>query len=189
MKNYKIFVAFDCFAQEQDNNLKVSFAFADDDLKLHFGGSPKKSYLLTPAQAANVFFADQLANSHNYYAHCMDITKKELKTLRKEFKKQGFMPFTFFQKVMLDDKHFSDAEVVLKQEPQAEPQKRKYYVVYTAHDSVKKYWNYTYDAIYTRRNNQNMSIFRTPEEAEFVAYFLAKEKQPSYDCKVEEIEY
>lgn len=56
MKNYKIFVAFDCFAQEQDNNLKVSFAFADDDLKLHFGGSPKKSYLLTPAQAANVFF-------------------------------------------------------------------------------------------------------------------------------------
>lgn len=115
MKNYKIFVAFEYCGQDQDPKFKISFAFADDNLKLHFGGCPKKSYLLSPAQAANVFFADHLANSHNYYAHCMDITKKELKTLRKSFKKQGFMPYDFFENLMLHEKHFAIVDVVLKQ--------------------------------------------------------------------------
>lgn len=172
MKNYKIFVAFEYCGQDQDPKFKISFAFADDDLKLHFGGSPKKSYLLTPAQAANVFFADHLANSHNYYAHCMDITKKELKTLRKEFKKQGFMPYDFFENVMLHEKHFADATVVLKQEPRVEKTdaptnkcKRKlkaFCLRRFLDEGVPSYFGVSSEGI--------AKLYRTHEDADFAAY-------------------
>jgi hypothetical protein len=122
-KNKKLFVAF---THEQPNDQitkefsNVFFAFADDENHLHFGARPKKSYLLTPAQAANVIFSERTAGTRVTIFHCIDITKKELKTLRKEFKKQGFMPFEFFEKVMLFDKYFPDATVVLRVEPEAE---------------------------------------------------------------------
>ena len=118
----KIFVAF---AHEQPNGKikdygNVLFAFADDKNYLHFGGSPKKSYLLTPAQAANVMFSKRSVETRFSIFHCIDITKRELKILREEFKKEGFMPYHFFEKLMLDDKYFPDATVVFEVEPEAE---------------------------------------------------------------------
>jgi hypothetical protein len=125
----KIFVAFtheQPSAQVKDFG-KVLFAFADDENHLHFGGSPKKSYLLTPAQAANVMFSKRSVETRFSIFHCIDITKRELKILREEFKKNDCMPFEFFEKVMLDDKYFPDATVVVKLEPEAVVSENKNY--------------------------------------------------------------
>ncbi len=180
-KNKKIFVAFGRDNEAVKADDRVYFAFADNDLKLHFGGTPKKDYLMSAAQAANVFFADHTAGSRFTCTHCMDMTKQELKILRKEFKKQGFMPFEFFEKVMLDDKYFPDATVVLKQEPEAieveaqnKPIKANQTVArgYNAY-CLRRLTDRGTSVFYFSNDSSTMpKLYRTFDDADFAAYWL-----------------
>jgi hypothetical protein len=179
----KIFVAF---THEQPNGKikdygNVLFAFADDKNYLHFGGSPKKSYLLTPAQAANVMFSKRSVETRFSIIHCIDITKRELKILREEFKKEGFMPYHFFEKLMLDDKYFPDATVVLKQEPEAveveaqnKPIKANQTVArgYNAY-CLRRLTDRGTSIFYFSNDSSTMpKLYRTFDDADFAAYEL-----------------
>lgn len=186
----KIFIAF---THEQPNDQitkefsNVFFAFADDENHLHFGAKPKKSYLLTPAQAANVIFSERTAGTRVAVFHCIDITKKELKTLRKEFKKKGFMPYDFFEKVMLDEKYFSDATVVFEEEPKPEAvevQKKLVEPNNTVADSdkcaakitpycLRRFTDDGSPVLYRKNSNSSIpKLYRTFLDANFAAYEL-----------------
>lgn len=172
MKNYKIFIAFEYDDQEPELKDRVYFAFADDDLKLHFSGSPKKSYLLTRAQAANVFFANLSSSPRSLNPFCVDITKKELKTLRKEFKKHGFMPYDFFENVMLHEKHFADVTIVSKEDPRTEKPnaltnkcKRKLKAF-----CLRRFLDEGVPSYFGVSSEGAAKLYRTHEDADFAAY-------------------